>query len=111
MSRYLLLHRYEPTLDGAHLQAARLRALRDLEARRRAVLALAIRRAERSIRVAEALDEQFDRRFVAVLQLVSVRLTTRSRVRSQARATAAGATLSTSLEWSERSRHVARYAN
>jgi hypothetical protein len=53
-----------------HFQAARLIALRAVEARHRATLLEAIQRAERGIRLAEALDERFDRRFAAVASLL-----------------------------------------
>ncbi len=95
-----------------HLQAARLVALRDIEARHRAALAASIHRAERGIRIAEALDERFDRRFAAVLNAASMPLTNRSRRRPKAtaRTTTASATPSTSLDRSERSTHVPAYA-
>jgi hypothetical protein len=56
--------------NNPHFQAARLIALRAVEARHRAALLAAIQRAERGIRLAEALDERFDRRFAAVASLL-----------------------------------------
>jgi hypothetical protein len=110
--------------DCPHLQAVRLLALRDIEARHRASLIAAIERAELGTRIAETLDERFDRRFRAVARAsrasrlrscvteAAVSSTIRSRMSSRATAcaTTAGGTPSTSLDRSERSRHVPAHA-
>lgn len=58
---------------GFALGAARLRALQMIEARHRAELLVSIRRAERAIHFAEALDERFDQRFAALVMTLSNR--------------------------------------
>ena len=99
-----------------HLQAVRLVALRGIEAQHRAALVASIQRAERGIRLVEALDERFDGRLAATLSRLrvteaSMPVTTPARMRPQAStcATTASTTPSIWLERSERSTHVPAY--